>query len=174
MRALFLVCLLSGIATADPPIEVITLDVQPAIAKTITAAPDALSVQIGGAVLALVATADRHGLVISGPPFSRTVSRGARVEVEVGLPVRKAPAKKLDKGVRGVELPAGPAATLLFRGRHQDLPTAHAALDTWLARNEREAASPRWEVYVTNPVTTPDPAAQQTRIVAPLAARRQR
>jgi AraC family transcriptional regulator len=171
MRAFAILCLLAGVAAAEPKIEVVTLEAQPAIAKTVKAAPDAVSAQIGNAVMALMTTADRHTLAIAGPPFARWLSRGATIEVEVGLPVRKAPSKQLAGGTRAIELPAGPAATLLFRGRHQDLSNAHAALDTWLAQSKRKPASTRWEVYVTNPVTTPDPAAQQTRIVAPLTAR---
>jgi AraC family transcriptional regulator len=168
MRALAIVCLLAGTAVAEPKVEVVTLQAQPAIAKTVKATPDAVSAQIGNAVMALMTTADRHTLAIVGPPFARWLSRGPTVEVEVGLPVRKAPSKQ-PKDASVIELPAGSAATLLFRGRHQDLANAHAALDAWLVRNKRKATT-RWEVYVTNPVTTPDPAAQQTRIVAPLTA----
>ncbi|MBA3500440.1 MAG: AraC family transcriptional regulator, partial [Deltaproteobacteria bacterium] len=49
------------------------------------------------------------------------------------------------------------------------LAAAHAELDAWLAANKRAAVGPRWEVYVTNPITTPDPDAQTTRVYAPLA-----
>ena len=96
---------------------------------------------------------------MTGPPFARYLSRGATFVVEVGVPVRKGK----------TALPAGPAAVVEFRGPHAKLATAHAELDAWLAANKRTAAGPRWEVYVTNPITTPDPDAQTTRVYVPLA-----
>ena len=177
MRIALLLALLCATAGADPApaapaakVEVVTLEAQPAIVRTVKAAPDALGSSIAGAVLSLIAAADQHALAIVGPPFARHVAGGKQIELEVGVPVRKAPAKqRLGKDIRAGELPAGPAATLLFRGRHDDLPRAHAVIDAWLASHDRKAAAPRWEVYVTNPVQTPDPASQQTRIVVPLA-----
>lgn len=173
MRVIVALTLLCATAIAEPAakptIEVITLDAQPALARTIRATPDALATAIGGAVLSLIATADQHTLAVVGPPFARYLSRGAQLEVEVGLPVRSASKKAPSKGVRAIELPAGSAATLVFRGRHEDLWRAHAMLDAWLAQNKRKAAGARWEVYVTNPLTTRDPALHETRIIAPLA-----
>jgi effector-binding domain-containing protein len=125
------------------------------VTKTIRVKPDALAAAMQQAILGLVASVEG----ISGPPFARYRSRGATYVVEVGVPVQKG---------RPV-LPAGPAAVLEFRGPHAKLATAHAELDAWLVANKRAAAGARWEVYVTNPITTPDPAAQTTRIYAPLA-----
>ena len=88
--------------------------------------------------------------------------------VEAALPVIKRPTGKLGAGVRAGALPAGPAATLVHRGRHAELDRAHATLDAWLVANKRRAAGPRWEVFMTNPLTTPDPDAQETRVVVPL------
>ena len=137
--------------------------------RTVKVAPDQLGTAIAGAVMTLLATADRHGLAIAGPPFARYLSRGAQLEVEVGFPIRKATTKQLGKEVRLIELPAGPAATLEFRGRHDDLPRAHAEIDAWLAANKRKPSSARWDVFVTNPIETPDPTKQETRIVVPLS-----
>lgn len=153
----------------EPAVELVTLTAQPAIARTVRAKPDALGMQITGAVLSLVATADRHQLAIVGPPFARYLSRGATLEVEVGVPIRKPPGKPLGKDLRAIELPAGRAAVVVFRGPHDQLPRAHAALDAWLAAHRERPSGPRWESYLTNPIETPDPAAQQTRVVAPLA-----
>jgi AraC family transcriptional regulator len=174
MRIALVLALLSATAAAEPApaakVELVTLEAQPTIVRTVKAAPDALGSAIAGAVLSLIATADQHSLAIVGPPFARYVARGKRVQVEVGVPVRKAAAgKQLGKDIRAGELPAGPAATLMFRGRHDDLARGHALLDAWLVNHDWKAAAPRWEVYVTNPVQTPDPTSQQTRIVVPLA-----
>lgn len=54
---------------------------------------------------------------------------------------------------------------------------AVASLDLEVAPGELfgllgpNGAVTRWEVYTTNPITTPNPAAQQTRIIAPLRQR---
>jgi len=173
MRIFISLALLCATAVAAPAIEVIELRAQPALVRTVKAPPEQLGTAMAAAIMTLVGTADRYTLAIAGPPFARYVSRGEQYEVEVGLPIRKAPAKrKLGNDARVIELPAGAAATLLFRGPREDLPRAHAELDAWLAAHERSAAGPRWEVYLTNPIETPDPAAQQTRLVAPLATDR--
>lgn len=160
-----MIALLMVLALAD--VRVVELQRQHAIVTTVTTKPELLDSAITDAVLSLITAAD--STPITGAPFARYQVRDAkRVVVEIGLPVRKPPAVK--KPIRAIELPGGEAAELVFTGRHADLPKAHAKLDAWLAR-EKRAATTRWEVYVTNPITTPDPAAQQTRIVAPLRQR---
>ena len=134
---------------------IVELQGQPAATKTIEVKPAALAAALQKTILGLVATTEG----VAGPPFARYVSRAETYVVEVGLPVHKG------KPV----LPAGPAAMVEFHGPHAKLATAHAELDAWLAANKRTASGPRWEVYVTNPVMTPDPAKQVTRVYVPLA-----
>lgn len=155
--------LVAALALTD--VRVVELSRQPAVVRTVKTKPASLAAEITKAVVSLIASDD---FVITGPPFARYQTRtDRRVVVEIGVPVRKTPTA-LGKGMRAIELPAGPAAQLTVTGRHEDLPAAHAELDAWLAQQQRTPAGPRWEVYLTNPVTTPDPAAQQTTIVAPL------
>jgi effector-binding domain-containing protein len=151
MRAL-LVLLLASTAAAEVKVE--TLTAQPAVTKTIRAKPAQLGAEMQKAILGLVATTEG----ITGPPFARYVSRAEVYVVEVGLPTKTGKAT----------LPAGPAAVVEFRGPHAKLADAHAELDAWLAANKR-TQSARWEVYVTNPITTPDPDTQITRVYAALA-----
>ena len=151
MKALLVLLLAANVAHAE--VKVQQLAAQPALTKTIKAKPARLAAALQRAILGLVATAD----AVTGPPFARYLSRGATYVVEVGVPVRSGNAT----------LPAGPAAVLEVRGPHDRLGAAHAELDAWLVANKRTAGT-RWEVYVTNPITTPDPAAQVTRIYAPL------
>jgi hypothetical protein len=147
-------------------VRVVTLSRQPAVVRTVKTKPASLAAEITKAVVSLIASDE---FVITGPPFARYEKRTAKViVVEIGVTVRKTP-KALSNGLRAIELPAGPAAELTVTGRHEDLPKAHAELDAWLVTQKREPAGRRWEVYLTNPVTTPDPAAQQTRIIVPLA-----
>lgn len=160
-----MIALLFVLALAE--VRVVELTRQHAIVTTVTTKPAQLSAEITSAVVSLISAAD--STVITGPPFARYQVRDQdRVVVEIGLPVRKPPTVK--KPIRIIELPAGPAAELVFTGRHEDLTKAHAELTAWLTRENRSVTM-RWEVYVTNPITTPNPAAQQTRIVAPLRKR---
>jgi AraC family transcriptional regulator len=153
MRALLALALCAGVAHAE--VKVQTLAAQPALTKTIRAKPAQLAAEMQKAVLGLIASAES----VTGPPFAVYLTRGDVFVVLVGVPVPKGkPA-----------LPAGPAAVVEFRGPHAKLADAHAELDAWLAANKRTAAGARWEVYVTNPITTPDPNAQTTRVYAPLA-----
>jgi hypothetical protein len=155
VKALTLVVLAlgAGVATADVRVE--ELPAQPAVIKTIRAKPSELAAKLQTAILSLIATTD----AITGPPFARYLARGKMFVVEVGVPVRKSK----------TALMAGPAAVVEFRGPHDKLAMAHTELDAWLVANKRTASGPRWEVYVTNPITTPDPAAQTTRVYVPLA-----
>lgn len=152
------------LAVAD--VRVVELTQQPAVVRTVKAKPSTLAAEITKAVVSLIAADE---FVITGPPFARYQTRTPNlVVVEIGVPVRKTPTT-LSRGLRAVDLPAGPAAELTVTGRHEDLPKAHVKLDVWLAHEKREPSGARWEVYLTNPVTTPDPTKQQTRIVVPLA-----
>lgn len=158
--------LVAVIALGD--VRVVELAPQPTVVRTVKTKPASLASEITKAIVSLIASDE---FVITGPPFARYQTRTAKlVVVDIGVPVRKTP-KALGKGMRALDLPAGTAAELTVTGRHEDLPKAHAELDAWLVKQKREPAGPRWEVYLTNPLTTPDPAAQQTKIVVPLAAK---
>lgn len=152
MRALLL--LLALVSTASAEVKIEKLPAQPAVTKTIRAKPAQLGAEMQKAILGLVATTEG----ITGPPFARYVSRAEVYVVEVGLPTKTGkPA-----------LPAGEAAVVELKGPHAKLATAHAELDAWLAANKRKETA-RWEVFLTNPITTPDPNAQVTRVYVSLA-----
>ncbi len=172
MKAALALIALLGTArlAAAEPVEVVELAAQPAIAKTLSVRASELPTALPAAIISLLAIAQRNGLDVAGPPFARYLARGDTLVVEAGIPVRRKPVAKLRAGAVAVELPAGPAATVLYRGPHAQLAVAHAALDAWLASHDRREAGPRWEIYLTNPLSERDPGAQQTRIVAPLAA----
>ena len=147
-------------------VRVVALEKQPAVVRTVKTTPASLGAEITKAVSSLISSDE---FAVAGAPFARYQTRTDKlIVVEIGVPVRKTPAT-LTNGERAIVLPAGPAAELTVTGRHEDLPKAHAELDAWLAKEKRKPAGARWEVYLTNPVTTPDPAAQQTKIIVPLA-----
>lgn len=159
-------------AAATAPIEVTTLAPQPILYVVVRAQPAALSESLQRAFLSLLGSITTTGVDIAGPPLARYASRGTAADptfvVEAALPVKKLPAGTLPAGLRAATLPGGPAATLVVTGPHAGLVDAHATLDAWLAAAKRTPAGARWEVFLTNPMMTPDPAAQQTRVVVPL------
>jgi hypothetical protein len=165
---------LSPAATAPAEttaIEVVTLQPQPAIVRTLRAKPAELADAMLKTVLALLGIAQQQGLDVAGPPFAIHILNGAELVVDAGLPVRTAATTSLTKGCRAITLPGGRAALLVVHGPHDQLPVAHARLDRWLAAQHETAAGARWEIYRTNPLTTPKPADQETAIVVPLTPR---
>ena len=159
-------------AATAAPIEVTTLAPQPILYVVVRAQPAALADGLQRAFLSLLGSITTTGVDIAGPPLARYASRGTAADptfvIEAALPVKKRPAGTLPAGLRAATLPGGPAATLVVTGPHAGLVDAHATLDAWLATAKRTPAGARWEVFLTNPMMTPDPAAQQTRVVMPL------
>jgi effector-binding domain-containing protein len=86
--------------------------------------------------------------------------------IEVGMPIA-APATGGD-GIAAIELPGGLAAVAIHRGHYEKLGDTHAAVARWIAEHGLEGASSPWEVYVTDPGETPDPADWQTEVIHPL------
>ncbi len=170
-RIILLVLLLASAVTAAEP-SVTNLAAQPALVTTVRAKPDALEAALLPAYLSLVATTQNENLEVTGPPFARYVSRGTtkdpRYVVEAGLPIRRKPIGKPSKKVRAITLPGGPAVIVEHKGNRSGLPAAHAKLDAWLTKSGKTARGPRWEVYTTTPLTTPDPDAQVTQLVIPV------
>lgn len=149
------------------------LSEQAIVRRRVTATPAELEARLREAFFALVGEAMNAKWELAGPPLARYQARGTTAEpefiIDAALPLRTKPRQPAGPGFAIDQLPAGPAATLLHRGRLADLPRSHAMVDAWLSANHRRAVGPRWEVFVTNPVTTPDPNAQQVTIVVPLA-----
>jgi 4,4'-diaponeurosporenoate glycosyltransferase len=156
-------------AQPAPAISVVTLPAQPVIVRRVRAKPTELESQLRSAIVAMMAEATIGRLDVAGPPFVRYHARGAIWDVEAGLPVAKAPPARDGAATQPGTLPAGEAATLVHVGPYPQLPAAHEALARWATANRRTAAGPGWEVYLTNPITTPDPARARTKLFLPLA-----
>jgi 4,4'-diaponeurosporenoate glycosyltransferase len=156
-------------AKPAPTITIVALTAQPAIVRRIQARPAELEGRLRSAILAMLAEATAGGLDLAGPPFVRYHARGELWDVEAGLPVVKAPPATPGAATQPATLPAGDAATLVHVGPYPQLPAAHEALARWAAASKRTAAGAGWEVYLTNPITTPDPARARTKLFLPLA-----
>jgi effector-binding domain-containing protein len=64
--------------------------------------------------------------------------------------------------VHATETPAGDAVVALYRGPYEQMVEAYAAIDTWIAANDRESAGHWWEIY-GDPM--PDPGDTETTVV---------
>ncbi len=114
--------------------------------------------------------AQRHGLAMAGPPFTRypEVGMGSLV-LEGGVPLLAPPPGPLDEGMEALAIPAGPAAVTIHRGPYDTLPATYRAVEAWLEREGRARNGPPREVYLTDPGERPDPATWETEVIQPLA-----
>jgi effector-binding domain-containing protein len=64
--------------------------------------------------------------------------------------------------VYATETPPGEAAVAVHRGPYDRMNEAYAAIEKWMAANQRESAGQTWEIYGD---PTPDPADTETRVV---------
>jgi AraC family transcriptional regulator len=111
--------------------------------------------------------AQQNGIALAGPPFTRYVEMGRGLwTIEAGLPIG-APHKG-EGDILAVELPGGAAAVAIHKGPYDTLGQTHAAIERWLDENKLRAGAP-FEIYLTDPGTTPNPAEWQTEVVYPLA-----
>ncbi len=153
--------------TAEAGVEILDLARQKVLVVELTVPPTELRGAVRKAVTKATNAARRQGLDIVGPPVVRYLERRLdRYRVEAGIPVQGTPKPK--KGLRVLELPAGPAATLTHVGPYESLPAAHARLDKWLKTSGRKAGAVRWEVFVSNPVVVRDPAKLRTKLFVAL------
>ena len=113
------------------------------------------------------AWSQQHGVALAGPPFTRYLKAGpGLLSIEGGLPIA-APSQG-DGDIVATELPGGPAAVAIHEGGYDTLGETHAAVERWLDANQLEAAGPPWEIYVTDPGTTPEQKDWRTEVVYPV------
>jgi DNA-binding transcriptional MerR regulator/effector-binding domain-containing protein len=161
--------MLEGGAT-DVAIEERVLEGGPAI----SVAADLMRVDVAAwwwdALDGLRATAAAAGLEQTGPAgglFDDELFTQDAGHARVYLPVRNSAALD-DTGARW-ELPAGRFAVALHAGAHRDVDRTYAALGTWAAARGRDGAGPVREIYLADPLQTPDMARWRTEICWPLA-----
>jgi AraC family transcriptional regulator len=113
--------------------------------------------------------AQRNGLAMAGPPFTRypEIGMGSLV-MEGGVQLLAPPPEPPGEGIEVLTIPAGPAAVTVHRGPYDTLPDTYRVLEAWLDREGRAPSGPPREIYVTDPGDHPDPATWETEIVQPL------
>jgi AraC family transcriptional regulator len=133
-------------------------------------ARDEIAATLAEFLPAVFGYAQRQGLAMAGPPFTRypEVGMGSLV-LEGGVPLMAPPPGEPDEGMEALTIPAGPAAVTIHRGPYDTLPDTYRALEAWLDREGRERNGPPREVYLTDPGDHPDPATWETEVIQPLA-----
>jgi AraC family transcriptional regulator len=113
--------------------------------------------------------AQRNGLAMAGPPFTRypEIGMGSLV-MEGGVQLLAPPADPPGEGIEVLTIPAGPAAVTVHRGPYDTLPDSYRVIEAWLDREGRTPDGPPREIYVTDPGDHPDPATWETEIIQPL------
>jgi effector-binding domain-containing protein len=106
------------------------------------------------------------GVALAGPPFVRYLAMGPEIRAEIGFPIGTAiaPRGRIQPG----HLPGGDAARIVHLGPYDTIAATYERLQTWMAAQGRMPAGPFWEVYWTEPDTSPDPATWRTEVFAPL------
>jgi hypothetical protein len=150
-----------------PPIWLEDRAAQPYLARRIVAATETSSEDVHIVAAELFGWLKRHGIVMVATPFIRyLVTDGARLEVEVGIPV--AIPIPGDEPVIAGTLPAGRYLVQRYTGQLVDLRGAEAMLERWAEQyGTVEGREPidvgtiwrgRIERFLTNPTTEPDPS----------------
>lgn len=90
-----------------------------------------------------------------GAPFTRTYQFEKGVlEFESGFPVSEGVAGNGE--ILSTELPKSKVATTVHVGSQETSENAYRAIHAWMAENGKKEAGAPWEVYLTDPSTTPD------------------
>lgn len=109
---------------------------------------------LGGAfdeVVHVLATQHRHP---AGPPFARYHPGADGFDVEAGFPA-DGPVEPAGRVVAG-ELPGGPVACALYRGRYDGVGDTYGAVERWLPDHGYAPAGEPWESYLDGP-EVPEP-----------------
>lgn len=127
-----------------------------------------LPAAIGECLAAVLAHAQKRGVAIVGPPFTRYPSAGpGEVTAEIGFKVATLVAGEGE--IEAGTLAGGPVAFAVHKGPYEELGAAYAALERFIASQGGRPGGAPWEVYVTDPGELPNPADWITEVYWPIA-----
>lgn len=142
---------------------------QPYLACRMTVPVDEMGQAMGEVFQRLYESLARECVPRAGEPWARFLAVGSEeVEFEVAAPTAvelEAPA-----GTIAGTMPACAFIATLHVGPYDAAAGAYTALATALAERELLVAGTPWEVYLTDPMTEPDPAKFRTMIYYPVQA----
>jgi effector-binding domain-containing protein len=147
----------------DYKIEVRRLKPQVVVAIRRRTTPDRVAETLRHIYSAIGSLLARRQIEAAGPPFTRYhVFEGQDVDVECGLLIRKPLDGEGD--IYCGDLPGGLAAVTTHVGDYGGLRAAHDAVRSWIERSGKQPEVGSWEVYRTDPSTTPDPKGWKTDV----------
>jgi uncharacterized protein YndB with AHSA1/START domain/effector-binding domain-containing protein len=155
---------------ADSPIEppqiVRTTPIR--VAKVHVTIPRAQIREVMGPGLAEVRAAlAAQGIEAAGPWLTHHLRMPpGEFDLEICVPVARAvtPVGRVTTG----EIPAATVARTIYRGGYEGLSGGWERLHAWIVAQGRKHGPSLWEVYLTDPSTSPDPAKWRTELNRPL------
>lgn len=127
--------------------------------------PSEISDFLGRAYRSVERALSLQGRSPTGPPFARYRRGTGDFDVEAGFPVGDvvvASGKVIPSS-----LPGGLAAVATLVGSYDRVGAAYRELLEWVMAREGRPQGDPWEVYLTDPATSPDPSTWRTEIVLP-------
>jgi len=127
---------------------------------------DDISESLGRIYQAVGAAVAKQGIEITGSPFARYHSLGDKIDLEAGMPVKRAIVA--DGDVKPSQLPGGPVVLAVHAGPYESLKATYDALEGWMTSTDRAPSGGPWEIYLTDPSTEPDPSKWLTQVIWPI------
>lgn len=144
---------------------------QAVLVRRYRVSPAEISKAIGEGLASVFAYAQQNGVALTGRPFARypDMSQGL-MTIEPGMCIAASDASTAsnDTDVEADTLPGGALATAIHEGPYETLREAYAAIQTWMAEEGLTPAGAPWEVYITDPMETPDKADWRTEVCWPV------
>lgn len=140
-------------------IEIVEVETvaEPMIYVTSTTSMTGVAAFMGTAFSTLGQFIGANRIVPAGPPLAIYHDwTETQTVVDVGFPVTAADAAKSQGGVLAGTTPGGLALKAIHRGPYSGMPGTYAAIAARMAKAGIPPATVMWEVYVSDPDTTPE------------------
>ena len=150
----------------EPP-KIVKTSAQLAAVLRITVPRDEIRAVMGPGLGELQAAVSAQGIPSAGPWFTHHLRMDPAVfDFEIGIPV-SAPFSATERARPG-ELPAATVVRSVFHGDYEGLGSAWQEVDAWIVTNGHSPGPDLWEVYLTGPESTSDPAEWRTELNKPI------
>ncbi|HLO34899.1 MAG TPA: GyrI-like domain-containing protein [Candidatus Deferrimicrobium sp.] len=151
------------------PVTIHHLDGQPILSIRRLLPRTELPAFIRTSLMELAARSRLIGAAMTGPPMVLYHASGpSEVDAEVCVPVVEGVAAS--GAISARVLPARTVARLVHVGPYDGLPSAHAAVASWIAEHDLARVGPNCERYLTDPGAVASPLSYRTEVEIPIAA----
>lgn len=139
--------------------EVVSVQAQPMlhVTRTATMAPGDIARAAGDGFASIGAFIGSAGIAPAGAPLALYREwDGTTMTIDIGYPVTPADAARATGEVMAGETPAGKALLAVHPGAYSGLQHTYDGMQAHIRESGLNATGVAWEVYVTDPVTTPE------------------